>query len=305
MVYPKWLFLEEVAPQQVPVYTVEMCLGDREAGSSPASAYVEGLSVIDSKRVEAADTADSGMTAHARVYLVLQTLNNMGPGVHPLRRIIDESGVTKSTVHRILRAGVAANHLIYRAPGRYGIATAVANHRPDASVHLNLPHDSALDRETTVLQRQTAQVAMAFSAVMIDDTPGRLMLNHTYGRRSDFQAAFNQADADVKVALRYAPLTADAAGLAILSHLDGAPQSHLMREIRSEGYVVTQSSLPDWKMLGVPLWRGSTVYGSLVVLGLHPQIERNRRAYAAAALACAARLSARCELGSGATRLAG
>lgn len=74
-----------------------------------------------------------------------------------------------------------AKHLIYRAPGGYGIATDVANHRPDASVHLNLPHDSALDRETTLLQRQTAQVAMAFSAVLIDDTPGRPMLDHTYG----------------------------------------------------------------------------------------------------------------------------
>jgi len=260
--------------------------------------------VIDTELVETAGTVDDGMTAHARVYLVLQTLNSMGPGLHPLRRIIDESGVTKSTVHRILRAGVEAKHLIYRAPGRYGIATDVANHRPDASVHLNLPHDSALDRETTVLQRQTAQVAMAFSAVLIDDTPGRLMLNHTYGRRGDFQAAFNHADVDVKVALRYAPLTADAGGLAILSHLDGASQSHLMREIRSEGYVLTQSPLPDWKMLGVPLWRGSTVYGSLVVMGLRPQMERNRREYAAAALACAARLSARCELGSGAMRMA-
>jgi DNA-binding IclR family transcriptional regulator len=77
-----------------------------------------------------------------------------------------------------------------------------------------------------------------------------------------------------------------------------------MREIRSEGYVLTQSALSDWQMLGVPLWRGSTVYGSLVVMGLRPQMERNRREYAAAALACAARLSARCELGSGAMRLA-
>ncbi|MBM9623935.1 helix-turn-helix domain-containing protein [Streptomyces zhihengii] len=262
--------------------------------------------MIDSGSHDAADVADSadeGMTAHGRVFHVLQTLNSMGPGLHPLRRIIDESGVTKSTVHRILRAGVAAKHLIYRSPGRYGVATDVAHHRPDASVHLNLAHDSALDRETTALQRQTAQVAMAFSAVMIDDTPGRLMVEHTYGRRSDFQAAFNHADIDAKVALRHAPLTADAAGLAILSHLDGAPQSHLMREIRSEGYVMTQSSLPDWKMIGVPLWRGSTVYGSLVVMGLRPQMERNRREYAAAALACAARLSARCELASGAMRM--
>ncbi|MFF8617072.1 helix-turn-helix domain-containing protein [Streptomyces sp. NPDC015350] len=258
----------------------------------------------DTELVEATGAVDDGMTAHARVYRILQTLNRMGPGLHPLRRIIDESGVTKSTVHRILNAGVEAKHLIYRKPGRYGIATDVANHRPDASVHLNLPHNSALDRETTVLQRQTAQVAMAFSAVLIDDTPGRLMLNHTYGQRNDFQAAFSHADADTKVALRYAPLTADAAGLAILSHLDGTPQSHLMREIRSEGYVLTQSPLPDWKMLGVPLWRGSTVYGSLVVVGLRPQMEQNCREYAAAALACAARLSARCELGSGAMRLA-
>ncbi|MGP3950863.1 helix-turn-helix domain-containing protein [Streptomyces sp. 7N604] len=260
--------------------------------------------MIDSDLVDAPDTADDGMTAHTRVYLVLQTLHSMGPGLHPLRRIIDESGVTKSTVHRILSAGVAAKHLIHRAPGRYGIATDVANHRPDASVHLPLAHDSALDRETTTLQRQTAQVAMAFGAVLIDDTPGRLMLNHSYGRRSDFQAAFNHTDVDAKVALRYSPMTADAAGLAILAHLDGAPQSHLMREIRSEGYVLTQSPLPDWKMLGVPLWRGSTVYGALAVMGLRPQMERNRREYAAAALACAARLSHRCELGSGQMRLA-
>ena len=260
----------------------------------------EGFSVLDAELAKAAaSTTDDGMNAHARVYLILQTLNSMGPGLHPLRRIIDESGVTKSTVHRILRAGVEARHLIYRPPGRYGLATEVANHRPDASVHLNLPHNSALDRETTVLQRQTAQVAMAFSAVLIDDTPGRLMLNHAYGRRTDFQAAFNHASIETRVALRYAPLTADAAGLSILAHLDGAPKSHTMREIRAEGYVLTPSPLADWKMLGVPLWRGTTVYGSLVVIGLRPQMDRNRSEYAAAALACAARLSARCELGSG------
>ncbi|MCZ1012115.1 helix-turn-helix domain-containing protein [Streptomyces lydicus] len=261
--------------------------------------------MIDTELVEAAGSEDDGMTAHDRVYLVLRTLNSMGPGLHPLRRIIHESGVTKSTVHRILNAGVEAKHLIYRKPGRYGIATDVANYRPDASVHLNLPPNSALDRETTVLQRQTAQVAMAFNAVLIDDTPGRLMLNYAYGRRTDFQAAFNQADPEAKAALQYAPLKADAAGLSILSHLDGDPQSHLMREIRSEGYVVTQSPLPDWKLLSVPLWRGSTVYGSLAVMGLRPQMDRNRSEYAAAALACAARLSARCELASGAMRRAG
>ncbi|MET8676016.1 helix-turn-helix domain-containing protein [Streptomyces sp. NPDC004647] len=261
--------------------------------------------MIESDVVAATGLADDGMTAHSRVYLVLQTLNRMGPGLHPLRRIIDESGVTKSTVHRILRAGVAAKHLVYRAPGRYGVATDVANHRPDASVHLNLAHNSALERETTALQRQTAQVAMAFGAVLIDDTPGRLMLNHSYGRRSDFQAAFSHASVDIRVALRYSPLHADAAGLVILSHLDGASQSHVMREIRSEGYVLTPSPLPDWLMLAVPLWRGQTVTGALSVVGLRPQMQRNRSEYASAALASAARLSHRCELASGQMRLAG
>jgi len=45
--------------------------------------------------------------------------------------------------------------------------------------------------------------------------------------------------------------------------------------------VLTQSPLPDWTMLGVPLWRGSTVYGSLVVMGCARRWN-NRREYAAA-----------------------
>ncbi|MGW3815311.1 helix-turn-helix domain-containing protein [Streptomyces sp. NPDC005046] len=64
--------------------------------------------MIGTELVEAAATVDDGMTAHARVYLILKTLNRMGPGLHPLRRIIDASGVTKSTVHRILSAGVTS-----------------------------------------------------------------------------------------------------------------------------------------------------------------------------------------------------
>ncbi|WP_326581806.1 hypothetical protein OIE69_44205 (plasmid) [Actinacidiphila glaucinigra] len=260
--------------------------------------------MLDNDTTEETAAADEGLTAHMRVYRVLETLNAMGPGLHPLHRIISQSSVTKSTAHRILRAGVAARHLVYRAPGRYGIAPDVALHRPDASVHLTLPHNSALDRETTALQRQTAQVSMAFGAVLIDDTPSRLMLHHAYGRRTDFQAAFQHAAVDARMALRYAPLTADGPGLAILAHLDGAPQSHRMREILSEGYVMTQSPLPDWLILGVPLWRGSTVYGALAVMGHKHHMERNRREYAAAALASAARLSARCELASGAMRVA-
>jgi len=234
-------------------------------------------------------------TSHERVFRVYQAVEELGPGVHPMWRIIENTKYTKSTVHRILSAGVRADAFVHPRQGQYGLArgrlSTLGEGLPDSAVM----DDGVLYRELALLQRQTAQVVMVFSAVLIGGTGTRLCLHSNMAKRADFQAALARCTPQVRDRLTMAPLHADAAGLVIQAYLDDAPASSFTREIRAEGHALTQAPVPGWEMLAAPLFRGRTVTGALAVLGLPTQIQRHRHSYVPGLMQTAARMSRRSE----------
>ncbi|MGW2111002.1 helix-turn-helix domain-containing protein [Streptomyces sp. NPDC001948] len=229
------------------------------------------------------------------MFRVYQAVEELGPGVHPMWRIIENTKYTKSTVHRILSAGVRAQAFVHPRQGQYGLArgrlATPAEGLPDSAVM----DDGVLYRELSLLQRQTAQVVMVFSAVLVAGTGSRLCLHSNMAKRADFQAALARCTPQIRDRLTMAPLHADAAGLVIQAYLDDAPASRFTREIRAEGHALTPAPVPGWEMLAAPLFRGRSVTGALAVLGLPTQIQRHRHSYVPALMQTAARMSRRSE----------
>ncbi|MEV4590884.1 hypothetical protein AB0K44_38140, partial [Streptomyces chartreusis] len=64
---------------------------------------------------------DAEPTSHERVFRVYQAVEELGPGIHPMWRIIESTKYTKSTVHRILTAGVRADAFVHPKQGHYGL----------------------------------------------------------------------------------------------------------------------------------------------------------------------------------------
>ncbi|MFI1203467.1 hypothetical protein ACH4VR_29230 [Streptomyces sp. NPDC020883] len=242
------------------------------------------------------DSADvTEPTSHERVFKVYQALENLGPGMHPMWRIIDDTKYGKSTVHRILKAGVRANAFVHPRQGQYGLArgklTSPAEGLPEATI----TGDGVLSRELSLLQRQTAQVVMVFTAVLVGGTGSRLCLHSNMAKRADFQAALTRCDPADRDRLTMAPLHADAAGLVIQAYLDDVPASSFTREIRAEGHALTPAPVPGWQMLAAPLFRGRSVTGAVAIVGLPTQIQRHRHSYVPTVMQTAARMSRRSE----------
>jgi DNA-binding IclR family transcriptional regulator len=250
----------------------------------------------------AAFHTSDGITAHARVFRILQTLYDMEPGYHALADIVEMSKLGRSTVHRILQAGLESGFVLQHR-SRYGLSADHLFGRPESLPRLSAEDgDQLLARETSMLQRQTAQVVLVYTPQLVDVPAVRKCVHHTYGRRSDFALAVGH-NPTALAALASAPLLADAAGLSILAHLDGSPTTNRMEAIRAEGFALTPSIMPGWEMIGVPLWYGNAVTGALAVLGLRGQIRNHLAEFAQAARAASARISRRCEAAGG-SRLA-
>ncbi|GGV50642.1 hypothetical protein [Streptomyces spectabilis] len=234
-------------------------------------------------------------TSHERVFRVYQAVEELGPGLHPMWRIIENTKYTKSTVHRILSAGVRAESFTHPRQGQYGLARGRLVTPADTVSDCAVGDDSVLFREIALLQRQTAQVVIVFSAILIGGTATRQCLHSHVAKRTDFQSALARSTSHTRDRLMRAPLHADAAGLAIQAYLDDAPTSSFIREIRAEGHALSQSPVPGWEMLAAPLFRGRTVTGALALLGLPTQIHRHRYSYVPALMQTAARMSRRSE----------
>ncbi|MFE0061861.1 hypothetical protein [Streptomyces sp. NPDC059003] len=234
-------------------------------------------------------------TSHERVFRVYQAVEELGAGVHPMWRIIENTKYTKSTVHRILSAGVRADAFVHPRQGQYGLARGRLVTPGEGLTDSAVSDDGVLYRELALLQRQTAQVVLVFSAVLIGATSTRQCLHSNIAKRADFQTALARCPPSVRDRLIRAPLHSDAAGLVIQAYLDDAPASSYTREIRAEGHALSQSPVPGWEMLAAPLFRGRTVTGALALMGLPAQIHRHRHGYVPALMQTAARMSRRSE----------
>ncbi|MFD9562217.1 hypothetical protein [Streptomyces sp. NPDC059994] len=222
-------------------------------------------------------------------------MEELGPGVHPMWRIIEDTNYTKSTVHRILTAGVRADAFVHPRQGHYGLARGRLSNPAERLTDSAVTDDGVLYRELALLQRQTAQVVLVFTAVLVGGTNSRLCLHSNMAKRADFQAALARCTPQVRDRLTMAPLPADAAGLVIQAYLDDVPGSSYTREIRAEGHALTPAPVPGWEMLAAPLFRGRTVTGALALLGLPQQVQRHRHSYVPSLMQTAARMSRRSE----------
>ncbi|MFD0501482.1 IclR family transcriptional regulator [Streptomyces rhizosphaericus] len=229
------------------------------------------------------------------MFKVYQAVEELGPGVHPMWRIIEGTRYRKSTVHRILNSGVRAEAFVHPRQGHYGMARGKLADPADQLASLAVAEDGALQREAALLQRQTAQVVMVFTAVLVGTTSFRLCLHSNMAKRVDFQAALARCTSHARDRLTNAPLHADAAGLVVQAYLDDIPASSYTQEIRREGHALTPAPVPGWEMLAAPLFRGRAVTGAIAVLGLPTQIQRHRHSYVPALMQVAARVSRRSE----------
>lgn len=205
--------------------------------------------------------------------MVLQVLLQLGPGAHPLADVITRSGLSRSTVHRILQSGVRTGTFTQPTYGFYAV-TPTPQQAASPDYLTALPASSpAISEELAYLQRRTGQVAALHSQLLLG-MPTRICVDVAHGGRSDFAAALS---AEAGAALRRAPLHLDAAGLVILANLDdGSATGSILRRIRIQGHAVTKAPLPNWSMLSVPLRRGNVLVGSVSLLA--PEAHLSRRA---------------------------
>ncbi|MGW6795665.1 hypothetical protein [Streptomyces chartreusis] len=189
-----------------------------------------------------------------RSYHVFKTLLGMGPGPHPMRRIVEQTGLPRGVVRRRLNAMREAGLCCPTPghPGHHELTTAVWGADGERLLHA-LPGVQARSRRyLTALQQQTGQIVFMHGHMLLD-SPVRLCVECRGDSRPDFAREL-AAHPTAAGRLRQAPLSADAPGLAILAHLDDTrPLPGDLQTIRTHGHATSPSALPGWSFLSVPL----------------------------------------------------
>lgn len=201
-----------------------------------------------------------------RSYQVFKAMLGMGPGPHAMRKIVEESGLPRGAVRRRLDAMREAG-LCSPSPGRPGhheLTTAVLKADRQRLLHALPGIQLRSRRYLTALQEQTGQVVFMHGHMLLE-SPVRLCVEYFCDERPDFAREL-AAHPTAAGRLRQAPLAADAPGLVILAHLDDTiPLSGQLQTIRTLGYATSDSSLPGWSFVSVPV---RAVPGSIGLEGL-------------------------------------
>ncbi|CAM5272756.1 hypothetical protein KAURM247S_04296 [Kitasatospora aureofaciens] len=222
------------------------------------------------------ETSPDRSSSAERAFLVLQAMVELGPGAHSLAVVVARTGLSRSTAHRMLQSGVRAGTFLQSTYGYYSIAqgSSPGNMGPDPVTALACG-SPAVTEELRHLQMRTNQVVALHSQLLLA-TPSRVCVGLAHGNRADFVTAM--ASGQAAAALNAAPLHTDAAGLVILANLEEPgprPANPVLRKVKILGHARTQSPVPGWEMLAVPLWRGRAIVGSVSLLA--PQAYLHRR----------------------------
>ncbi|MFJ1874233.1 IclR family transcriptional regulator [Streptomyces chartreusis] len=203
-----------------------------------------------------------------RSYHVFKTLLEMGPGPHPMRRIVERTGLPRGVVRRRLNAMREAGLCCPTPefPGHHELTTAVLGADSQHLLHA-LPGVQSRSRQyLSALQQQTGQIVFMHGHMLLD-SPVRLCVECRGDSRPDF-ARDLAAHPTAAGRLRQAPLAADAPGLVILAHLDdNVSLSSQLRTIRALGYAISGSPLPGWSFVSVPVHAGPEIVGLEGLLG--------------------------------------
>ncbi|MEU1132966.1 helix-turn-helix domain-containing protein [Streptomyces sp. NPDC005900] len=223
----------------------------------------------------AATPPDRTGGAVARTMAVLRALARLGPGEHSLALIAESAGLPAATAHRYLQAMVRERAVEQRGPrARYALVDALHGTPHATSVPQSLAtgqHSPAVRAELVTLQSSTGQITFVYRLHLLG-TPMRICADRAYGAHQDLLRGESQEALRV---LEAAPLSADAAGLAILACLGSADSAKTdISSIREEGYATGPSPLGGRTTIAAPLWYGSAVAGSVALLAADAQMKR-------------------------------
>ncbi|WP_184503090.1 hypothetical protein [Streptomyces botrytidirepellens] len=204
-----------------------------------------------------------------RTFAVLHALLQLGPGPHRFGDIAERTTLGNPEIHRRLRQLQDAQLCDRPCYGYWEL-------RPTTTALTGAPE--------IVHPTHTPLLDVAYLLKGIHRRTRHVVLLHTYSPASSERlciAAVGTSEVrfrrelalNPKAAnrLRRAPLDSDAAGLAILASLAGqdGPLREDLRQIRSAQVAITDSPLPGWSLVSVPVRR---LPGAPAVPGAEPRV---------------------------------
>ncbi|MFK4070454.1 helix-turn-helix domain-containing protein [Streptomyces sp. NPDC029674] len=209
--------------------------------------------------------------AVGRTLAILRALRHLGPGTHPLAAIALRAGLPPATAHRYLQALLGEGAVERQGPrGHYAFVETrhlLSDFPPDVADDPPTGLSSPTVRtELITLQSRTGQIALAYAAILFG-RPLRVHVEKALGAQAGQLSAVPRASLQ---ALWRAPLEADASGWVIQACLgDSAAARPSLHRIREDGFAVGSSPVTGRDIVAAPVWRGSTVVGSVSLLVSH------------------------------------
>ncbi|MFI7316960.1 helix-turn-helix domain-containing protein [Streptomyces venezuelae] len=212
--------------------------------------------------------------AVGRTFAILRTLRHLGPGAHPVAAIALRTGLPPATAHRYLQDLIGEGAVERQGPrGHYALAETrhpLAEFSPDLSDDLPTGLSSSTVRaELITLQSRTGQIALAYAAILF----GRPLRVHAERALGTHAGQLRAAPRAALQTLWRAPLEADASGWVIQACLgDSTAARPSLHRIREDGFAVGPSPITGRDIIAAPVWRGSTVAGSVTLLAAHRHV---------------------------------
>jgi DNA-binding IclR family transcriptional regulator len=227
-----------------------------------------------------------------RAFRVLNAIKSLGAGTHSLQDILNESGLSRSTVQRVLRSGMREGIIMQSRHGQYSVVDfGLHATNPDANALIDglpqadrggLPDVNVVRCELSRLQENTGTVALLYSLVR-DPIPSRCCIGVSTGPQTNLPPVLSIGNRE--------PLGTDAPGLVILAHLGNVfPSNTRIRRIRTEGHAVTASRAPGWELLSVPILCHDAPVGAVGVSASPTAIDKGLHELVQATGSAAARI---------------
>jgi hypothetical protein len=221
-------------------------------------------------------------TANDRAFALLGALAALGPGPQRLRDVAARAELDPSTAHRILQAAIRTGAVSRTGHGRYSLTrpveppTAVEPPAAAGSRAMTSPLLAVSGRirlALAALQEATEQTVLLYVPLLVD-VPMRYCLAYLAAEPDEFLVDAERLLASDIVFC--APLSADAAGRAILAHLALTRSHRRNRTSAGIGYTFGPSPVPGWWALTAPTHRYGQVTGAVCLTAQPSWLERHR-----------------------------
>lgn len=230
-------------------------------------------------------------TSSDRAYGVLQSMRALGPGAHPLRRIIDAAQLSRSTVQRRLTEMVRAD-LCRELPGKRGYYELTLSSAASLARDLDglIPLLPQIERELIELQKYTGH-GVVLHGRLAGNPPARLCVAYRDGTARTLTQALD-CHPQAKAHLRLAPLDTDAPGRVIAGEpADPVRTSPSAGSAPTPPVIRSSSPLPGWDLLSVPVMRDGKIAAALSIMAPVQSMRTGHPFYRAALNGCRWRLT--------------